>query len=243
MENTTNNVRNQGESISKKEQALISQLVEMRKEHQQDLPYETLDGYEVPPRTQFSMLKKPALTFKLSKMEFNAAAVRVFPGITQILPVVNRAKRRLAAVPCNEEECSSVEWSRLKKEAYVSKCITAIDFVEKIFEIMQWDRTCRYKILGRLAQTERGLVLVFDFNEAIMFAPKPVEYIDQATGKTKKRQVKYYPDEYKYKIGKSYNDYVAFQQQSLFENLDEYTERTDGSSAEQEITTTGENNG
>ena len=66
-----------------------------------------------------------------------------------------------------------------------------------------------------------------------MFAPKPVEYIDKITGQTKKRQVKYYPDEYKYKIGKSYNDYVAFQQQSLFENLEEYTETTQGSTIQE----------
>ena len=98
------------------------------------------------------MLKKPALTFKLSKMEFNCAAVRLFKGITQILPVVNRARKRLAAIPCQEEESASVEWSRLKKEVYVSKTITSVDFVERIFDLMGWDRTCRYKILGRLAQ-------------------------------------------------------------------------------------------
>ena len=229
MENITENTQNQGESYTRKEQELISQLVEIRKERKQDLPFESLDGYEVPPRTQFSMLKKPALTFKISKMEFNCSAVRLFAGVTQILPIVNRSKKRLAAVPCTEEESASVEWSRQKKESYVSKTITAIDFVEKIFELMNWDRTCRYKILGRLAKTERGLVLVFDFTEAIMFAPTPIEYIDKATGQKKKRQVKYYPDEYKFKIGKSYNDYVAYHQQSLFENLNEYTETTTGS--------------
>lgn len=229
MENTTDKTQYQGESFSKKEQDLIAQLVTIRKEKKEDLPFENLDGYEVPPRTQFSMLKKPALTFRLGKMEFNCAAVRLFAGITQILPVVNRAKKRLAAIPCKEEESASVEWSRLKNEVYISKNIAALDYVEKIFDLMQWDRTCRYKILGRLAQTERGLILVFDLTEAIMFAPKPMEYIDKLTGQKKKRQVKYYPDEYKYKIGKSYNDYVAFHQQSLFENLEEYTETTNGS--------------
>ena len=224
---TTEHAQPQGESISKKEQELIAQLVSIRKEQKQDLPFENLDGYEVPPRTQFSMLKKPALTFKLSKMEFNCAAVRLFEGITQILPVVNRAKKRLAAIPCQEEESASVEWARLKNDVYISKNIPSVDFVERIFSLMEWDRTCRYKILGRLAQTERGLILVFDFSEAIMYAPKPLEYVDKITGATKRRQVKYYPDEYKYKIGKSYNDYVAFHQQSLFENLDEYTDRTD----------------
>ena len=224
MESTTDNKQYQGESISKKEQELITQLVNIRKEQQQELPFENLDGYEVPPRTQFSMLKKPALTFKLGKMEFNCAAVRLFAGITQVITPVNSPKKRIAAIPCQEEESASVEWSRLKKEQYVSKTITSVDFVDKIFNLMGWDKTCRYKILGRLSQTERGLILVFDLTEAIMFAPKPLEYYDAVSGKTKKRQVKYYPDEYKYKIGKSYNDYVAMHQQSLFENLDEYTQ-------------------
>ena len=229
MDNNIDNEQYQGESFSKKEQELITQLINIRKEQKQELPFETLDGYEVPPRTQFSMLKKPAVTLKVTKMDFNCAAIRLFAGITLVLPIFNRDKKRLAAIPCAEEESATVEWSRLKNDTYISKTITSPDYVEKIFEIMNWDRTCRYKALGRLAQTERGLVLIFDLKEAIMFAPKPIEYIDKITGQTKKRQVKYYPDEYKYKIGKSYNDYVAFQQQSLFENLEEYTETTQGS--------------
>lgn len=233
MDNIMDNEQYQGESFSKKEQELITQLINIRKEQKQDLPFENLDGYEVPPRTQFSMLKKPAVTLKVTKMDFNCAAIRLFAGITLVLPIFNRDKKRLAAVPCSEEESATVEWSRLKNDAYISKTITSPDYVEKIFEIMNWDRTCRYKALGRLAQTERGLVLIFDLQEAIMFAPKPVEYIDKITGQTKKRQVKYYPDEYKYKIGKSYNDYVAFQQQSLFENLEEYTETTQGSTIQE----------
>ena len=216
----------QGETFSERERELIVQLVNIRKEQKPDLPYENLDGYEVPPRTQFSMLKKPAVTLKVTKMEFNCAAVRLFSGITMILPTFNRTKKRLAAIPCPEEESASVEWARLKNDTYISKTISSPDYVEKIFNYMNWDRSCRYKALGRLAQTERGLVLIFDLQEAIMFAPKPLEYIDKITGKIKKRQVKYYPDEYKYKIGKSYNDYIAYQQQSLFENLEEYTEST-----------------
>lgn len=230
MDNQTyENGQYQGESFSKKEQELITQLINIRKGQKPVLPYETLDGYEVPPPTQFSMLKKPAVSIKVTKLEFNCAAVRLFAGITMILPIFNIEKKRLAAVPCPEEESASVAWSRLKNDVYISKTITSPDYIERIFNYMNWDRTCRYKALGRLAQTERGLVLIFDLREAIMFAPKPIEFIDKATGQTKKRQVKYYPDDYKYKIGKSYNDYVAYQQQSLFENLEEYTESAQGS--------------
>jgi len=41
-------------------------------------------------------------------------------------------------------------------------------------------------------------------------------------GKVRKKQVKYYPDEYKDCIGKSYNDYVQTKQMNIFEFLDGY---------------------
>ena len=48
----------------------------------------------------------------------------------------------------------------------------------------------------------------------------------------KKRQVKFYPDEYKNCIGKSYNDYAATRQMNLFEDLTGYSE---GASADQSL--------
>ena len=52
-----------GQSYSAKEQELIRQLIQARLEKQSELGYEDLEGYELPPRTQFSMLNKPAVTF------------------------------------------------------------------------------------------------------------------------------------------------------------------------------------
>ena len=57
---TTEHAQPQGESISKKEQELIAQLVSIRKEQKQDLPFENLDGYEVPPRLLSSSQKTRA---------------------------------------------------------------------------------------------------------------------------------------------------------------------------------------
>ena len=54
----------------------------------------------------------------------------------------------------------------------------------------------------------------------------PEEYIDKKTGEVKKRQIAYYPDEYKDRIGKSYNDYIAGQQMSMFEPFDGYAGHT-----------------
>ena len=87
---------------------------------------------------------------------------------------------------------------------------------------MGWDITCRYKALGNIINSPQGLVLRFDLDEAIMFALKPQEYMDPITGKMKKKQLIYYPDIYRDQIGKSYSDYVAAKQLSMFEDLNEY---------------------
>lgn len=77
---------------------------------------ESFEGYELPPRTQFSMLKKPAVSIKYGQLTFNMAAIRLFEGVKHVLTVVNTEKKRLAVVHCAEEESASVEWARVNKQ-------------------------------------------------------------------------------------------------------------------------------
>ena len=213
-----------GEVLSSEEADLIRKLVKTRMETNRELEYESFDGYEVPPRTQFSMLKKPAITIKHGKFACNMAAIRLFEGVRYVIPMVNSNKKRFAIVPCGEEESASVEWARQRKNdgVWTNKEVTSVDFTENIFKMMGWNRECRYKVHGRIANSERGLILVFDLEEAIMFEPRKEEYVDPATGGTKKRQVKYYPDFYKDRIGRSYHDYASARQISLFESTESY---------------------
>lgn len=215
--------------LAQREHILVQELIKTKQEQKQRLEFESFEGYELPPRTQFSMLKKPAVSIKYGQMTFNMACIRLFEGIQYILPLVNISKKRLATAICTEEESASVEWARLKNgETWVNKSISSIDFIEKIYQAMGWRRECRYKVLGRLANSDRGLILVFDLDEAIMFTPGKEEYEDPKTGEKKKRQVKYYPDLYKTRIGKSYNDYEAARQINLFEDIMSYEEDKSG---------------
>lgn len=43
------------QELSVREISLIRELAQIRKEHKRELEYEKFDGYELPPRTQFSM--------------------------------------------------------------------------------------------------------------------------------------------------------------------------------------------
>ena len=210
------------QNITLREVELIRELAKARLEANTILEFEDLEGYELPPRTQFSMLRKPAVTFKFRQMTFNTAAVRLFEGIQYILPIVNPDKKRIAVVMCAEEESSSVQWSRQKEDIWVNRAITSEEFIMKIYQIMDWNYECRYKILGRVANSSTGLILLFDLEDSIMFTPQKHEFIDPKTGETKKREIKYYPEQYRDRIGKSFNDYIATRQLNLFEDFQGY---------------------
>ena len=197
--------KSRAQELSVREISLIRELAQIRKEHKRELEYEKFDGYELPPRTQFSMLNKPAVSIKYGVMKFNMACIRLFEGIKYVLPILHPNKKRLALIMCPEEDSASVEWARQKDENWVNKDITSLEFVENIFRLMNWNRECRYKVLGRVANSDQGLCMLFDLEEAIMFTPKPQEYTDPLTGEMKKKQMKFFPDAYKNRIGKSYD--------------------------------------
>ncbi len=217
----------QVEKVSKREYELIQELIKLRQDKNIELQFENLEDYEVPPRTQFSMLQKPAVTFKKGTMTFNAAAIRMFEGIKYVIPMTSRTKKRLVVIMCSEEESSSVEWARKKKDKWISKTITSREYIKKICAMMEWDETCRYKALGNITNSSQGLVLRFDLEEAVMFAPQKTEIFDPISGQMKKTQIMYYPDVYKERLGKSYSDYVAAKQLSIFESLEDYEGQSD----------------
>ena len=209
-----------------KEQELIQELIALRQQHNSQLVFEDLEGYEIPPRTQFSMLCKPAVSIKYRKLQFNTSAVRLMK-VLHVVPSFHPEKHRIAILPCNEEEYNSVQWSRIKDDSYVPKEITSEEFVESIFSRMGWDRNCRFKALGHVAKSKRGIIMVFDLNEAIQYAALPTEYKDPFTGNMKKRRQAYYPDMYKGRVGKSYKDYEEESHQiNMFEYLEGYTGKT-----------------
>ena len=51
-------------------------------------------------------------------------------------------------------------------------------------------------------------------------------YTDPLTGEMKKKQMKFFPDAYKNRIGKSYNDYIADHQMNMFEDFIGYQSST-----------------
>ena len=213
--------------LTNREVEIVQEFAKAKIEAKDDLQYEDLDGYELPPRTQFSMLKKPAVSIKYGSITFNMAAIRLFEGIIHVLPFVSSKRKRIAVVMRKNEGAATVEWARKKGEKLVNKPITSVEFSETIYNMMEWDKKRRYKAIGYVTNSREGFILVFDLQEAIMFSEQPEEYFDRRTGKMKKRNFAYYPEMYAGHIGKTYSDYVVGEQLTLFEDLSSYKPQGD----------------
>ena len=91
-------------------------------------------------------------------------------------------------------------WSGINAESIRSLCLST--YLPE--EVMK---------LNDIAEMRAGATL------GIMFTPKPQEYADPLTGEMKKKQMKFFPDTYRNRIGKSYNDYIADHQMNMFEDF------------------------
>ena len=98
--------------------------------------------------------------------------------------------------------------------------ITSLEFVENIFGLMNWNRECRYKVLGRVANSDQGLCMLFDLEEAIMFTPKPQEYTDPITGELRTSKI------FKETYGTTVNIYLISKRITRAKQLLRFTDMT-----------------
>lgn len=215
------------------EQDLIKQLIQSRLSKEEKIGYETFEDYEVPPPELFSMLSKPAVTIKYKEMNFSTSCIRLFEGVKYILPILSPNRKRLAVIPLSAEESRSVQWARQKADGtWCVRTITSLEYIEKYYALMNWNRECRYKIVGRISDSPRGICLLFDLPRAVMFSSEKKEYIDPKTGEVKKTNVMYFPDQYKGRIGMSYDDYVSSENQTFYDQFGDLTGQTYSDSTE-----------
>ena len=86
--------KSRAQELSVREISLIRELAQIRKEHKRELEYEKFDGYELPPRTQFSPFCRAHSTDALSSSGHIINASRFLLGCkigrTYLIPSKSR---------------------------------------------------------------------------------------------------------------------------------------------------------
>lgn len=153
------------------------------------------DGYQVVRGEFFAHTFEPSITFSDSRVYVNTACLNRMPTVEYIQILINQQTKKLVVRPCKEDEKDSFRWcSNTGKRR--PKQITCRIFYAKLAEMMQWNPTYRYKLLGKLIITNSEQLYIFDLT-----ATEVYQRIRQDVEKTRNSRTPMFPSEWQNQFG------------------------------------------
>ena len=129
-----------------------------------------LAGYQVTKAELFSHTREPSITIWSTRVKFNMACLRKFPGVTHIQMLINPEQKRLIIRPSKPDAPDSMRWAvgGGDKEIKNRDMLCRI-FAAKIFDLMGWDAKYRYKMLGKPAIYNGEILFLFKLTDFELF--------------------------------------------------------------------------
>lgn len=130
----------------------------------------SLAGFQVTKAELFAHTREPAVTVWENRIKFNMACLRKFPGVTHIQLLIHPDQQRLIVRPCKADAPDSLRWASGggERETKNRDMICQI-FAAKLFELMNWDKQYRYKMLGKPAVCNGEALYLFKLNDFELF--------------------------------------------------------------------------
>lgn len=129
-----------------------------------------LAGYQVTKAELFSHTREPSITIWPTRIKFNMACLRKFPGVTHIQILIHPEQKRLIIRPCLPDAPDSLRWAKGGGEKGLSnRDMLCKIFAAKIFDLMKWDFDYRYKMMGRPAVYQDELLFLFKLTDFELF--------------------------------------------------------------------------
>lgn len=153
------------------------------------------DGYQVVRGEFFAHTFEPSITFNNSRVYVNTACLNRMPTVEYIQILINQQTKKLVVRPCREDEKDSFRWcSKAGKRR--PKQITCRIFYAKLAEMMQWNPTYRYKLLGKLITTNSEQLYIFDLT-----ATEVYQCTRQKGGEDRNSRTPIFPSEWQNQFG------------------------------------------
>lgn len=127
------------------------------------------DGYQVVRRELFAHLREPAVVIRRDSVTFNTACIAGLEDAVYIQILVNQDNKRMVVRKCEENDKDALRWCVAKPDKRKSRKMTNKIFSAMMYEMMEWNLDCRYKILGHKITFEDETIYVFDLMETEIF--------------------------------------------------------------------------
>ena len=192
-----------------------------------------LRGYEIAHGQFFEANDRCCVTIAYKGITFSQAAIRRFRDTMTVELLIHPVKKLLAVRAVNTDVVNAVAWAKKSNGKTVPKKISGTACLPTIFELLNWQKECRYRLLGSLYQKDENSILLFDMKEIEVLIPQHV--IDRSGAQDKdspdmvpfkdgsSKQILAYPNEWSDRFGNSFysHEYDTRKGKTDFEKMPE----------------------
>ena len=136
----------------------------------------------------------------------------------------------IAVHECDENDQQALRWCIAKPDKRKSRKMTCPKFTEMLYEMMGWDKGCRYKILGFRIERDGKTYYVFDLNVYKIFKEKPKAGQEEESSEPVDTRKGYYPADIANTFGVSLEEHKQTQEMTIgssFVPMAQLTEKSD----------------
>lgn len=145
-----------------------SQLLQEASDEPEELV--NLAGYQVTKGELFAHTREPSITIWGTRIKFNMACLRRFPGVTHIQILIHPEQKRMIIRPCEPDAPDSLRWARGGGDKELAnRDLQCKIFAAKVFDLMGWDTQYRYKLMGKPAVCDGEMLFLFKLSDFELF--------------------------------------------------------------------------
>ncbi len=171
-----------------------------------------LHGFQVVRRKFFAHIREPSIIFNDGKIGVNTACVRRLPDVEHVQILIHQEKKLLVIRPCDELDLYSFQWGTTKNGKRFPRLVTGKLFYMKVCDMMGWIPQYRYKILGKLCQSNNQYIFVFDLQATETYERSMTE-----EGKKKNSRTPVFPAAWKDQFGIPFEEHQKALQVNMFD--------------------------
>ena len=147
----------------------------------------------------FASLRDPSVIIRDGNITFNTACIKGLEDVVFVNLMIDEEQGLLSVTACNENDKEALRWCVAKPDKRKSRRMRCPDFTNNLYRVFNWDKKCRYKVLGYQVIFEDKIYYVFDLKVTQIFNEKPKkgeEPLDESGKPVKVDNRKgYYPED------------------------------------------------
>lgn len=117
----------------------------------------TRDKYNVVRKELFAHRNDAACTIRPDSITFNQSCINGLENVVYIRISVNAELRRILVEPCEEDTPHALRWCVVGETKRKTRTMTGRDFSTILYNLMRWNNSTRYKVLGFRIKIENGV--------------------------------------------------------------------------------------